>query len=81
MAQRLLAIYLNDHLAGATVGVELVRRTARENAGTDLGAFSAIDCSPRSSRIVDPRAADAQLGIARSRPKIAAAWVVEKLGG
>ena len=26
-----LAVYLNDHLAGATAGVELARRAARSN--------------------------------------------------
>ena len=34
-----LATYLNDHLGGATFGVELVRRAARENEGSELGAF------------------------------------------
>jgi hypothetical protein len=33
----LLAIYVQDHLAGATLGVELARRAAAENAGTPLG--------------------------------------------
>jgi hypothetical protein len=36
---RLLAIYLNDHLAGATMGIELTRRSLRANRGTDLGRF------------------------------------------
>jgi hypothetical protein len=34
-----LAIYLNDHLAGATVGRELSKRAAGSNEGTELGAF------------------------------------------
>lgn len=34
---KLLAIYLNDHLAGATVGRELSRRTAGANEGTEFG--------------------------------------------
>ena len=33
----LLAIYLNDHLAGSTVGVELARRARGANEGTELG--------------------------------------------
>jgi hypothetical protein len=37
--RRLLAIYLNDHLAGATIGVELALRAARENTGSELGDF------------------------------------------
>lgn len=36
---RLLAIYLNDHLAGATMGIELTRRSFRANRGTELGRF------------------------------------------
>ncbi|MFJ9338776.1 hypothetical protein ACIRP0_05725 [Streptomyces sp. NPDC101733] len=34
---RLLAIYLNDHLAGASGGVDLVRRMARTHRGTPAG--------------------------------------------
>ncbi len=33
----LLGIYLNDHLAGSTVGVELVRRSLKQNEGSELG--------------------------------------------
>ena len=33
----LLGIYLNDHLAGSTSGLELVRRTARAHADTAAG--------------------------------------------
>lgn len=36
---KLLAIYLNDHLAGATLGIELTRRSLRSNANTELGRF------------------------------------------
>ena len=37
MDDRLLGIYLNDHLAGATAGVEISRRTAGSNNGTEFG--------------------------------------------
>ena len=37
--RRLLRIYLNDHLMGATVGVQLARRCLRNNDGTPLGDF------------------------------------------
>jgi hypothetical protein len=36
---RLLAIYLNDHLGGATLGVKLTKRALRSNRGTDFGTF------------------------------------------
>ena len=32
-----LSVYLNDHLAGSTNGIELAKRTAKENIGTPLG--------------------------------------------
>ena len=34
-----LPIYLNDHLAIVTAGVELARRARGANEGTELGAF------------------------------------------
>jgi hypothetical protein len=36
LPERLLAIYLNDHLAGATAGVALAQRLAGSHRGTDL---------------------------------------------
>lgn len=36
-ARKLLAIYLADHHAGSTAGIELARRAARHNAGTRIG--------------------------------------------
>jgi hypothetical protein len=36
---KLLAIYLNDHLAGATMGIELARRALGANRSTELGRF------------------------------------------
>jgi hypothetical protein len=38
-AHTLLSIYLNDHLAGSTVGCNLCKRTLAENRGSDLGDF------------------------------------------
>ena len=32
-----LNIYLNDHLAGSTVGMNLARRIVRENADNEYG--------------------------------------------
>jgi hypothetical protein len=44
---RYLAVYLNDHLAGSTAIVELVRRAAREHEGIELGGF--LTASARTS--------------------------------
>jgi hypothetical protein len=79
--KRLLAIYLNDHLAGSTVGLELTRRTARENAGNPLGAFLSEVLVPE---IVEDRetlrALMGRLGIPESGVKVTAGWLLEKLG-
>jgi hypothetical protein len=79
--RRLLAIYLNDHLAGATVGVELALRATRENTGSELGDFLGEVLLPeiREDRQTLERLMG-RLGIERSRPKVAAAWAAEKVG-
>jgi hypothetical protein len=81
MRRRLLAIYLNDHLAGATLGVELTLRAARENTGSELGVFLREVLLPeiREDRETLERLMG-RLGIARSRAKVAAAWAAEKVG-
>jgi hypothetical protein len=77
---RRLDVYLNDHLAGATGGIELCRRALRENSGTDLGAF----LERLLREIVDDRRAleevSVRLGTDRSPFKPAAAWALEKVG-
>ena len=37
--KKLLGIYLNDHLAGATVGVNLAKRACKANRDNDFGRF------------------------------------------
>ena len=79
-ANRFLRIYLNDHLAGATAGVELVKRSLRSNEGTPLGDLLArLLTEIEDDRRALVRIADA-LGVARDRPKLAAAWAAEKVG-
>lgn len=78
--QKLLSIYLNDHLAGATAGVELARRAAASNRGTPLGDFLA----GLAAEIGEDREALCELmshlGVRRDRVKVAGGWVGEKLG-
>lgn len=76
-----LAIYLNDHLGGATVGVELARRLRTSNRGDDtFGPPLDRVCS----EIEEDRAALERvikgLGFSPSKIKPAGAWVAEKLG-
>ena len=77
---RRLDIYLNDHFAGATLGVELSRRAAAENRGTELGDF----LGALHQEIVDDRqtlrAVMSALGIDASPLKPAGAWLLEKAG-
>jgi sulfur carrier protein ThiS len=77
---RLLGIYLNDHLAGATVGVELVRRARRSNRGTELGRFLdglQIEVEEDRRTLED---VIRQLGFRPSTAKRAAAVVAERAG-
>jgi hypothetical protein len=77
---KLLGTYLNDHLAGSTVGMELSRRAASSNEGTELGAFLgqlAGEIEEDRDTLVEIME---RLGIGKDRLKIAAGWVGEKAG-
>src|SRR5262249_42651713 len=71
---RYLATYLNDHLAGATVGVELARRAAGSNKGSRYGAV----LQDLSAEIAEDRTTltdlMATVGVGRDRLKVLAAW-------
>jgi hypothetical protein len=74
-----LAIYLNDHLAGSTGALELVKRAASEHDGP-LGTFLAgLREEIAADRKVLEELMD-QLGVSPDRPKLAAAWAAEKAG-
>ena len=80
MDRRLLGIYLNDHLAGATGGLELVRRALGNNRGTAYEADLA-----RLAREIDEDRATLErtmerLRIPRSPVKAPLAWALEKVG-
>src|SRR4051812_37528070 len=73
-----LRTYLNDHLAGAMLAIELVRHAREEHAGTALGTF--LD------DLHDELEADRNalqdimesFGVAVDHPKLAVAWATEK---
>ena len=75
----MLGIYLNDHLAGATVGTELAHRTARSHGDGKDGTLRrlAAEISQDRAALLDIMAA---LGIKVRRYKVGAAWVGEKAG-
>ncbi len=75
-----LKIYLEDHYAGATAGLELARRTAGANRGTPYG-----DVLERVAREIEEdrdslRAIMTTLGVGPDRFKVAGAWAGEKAG-
>jgi hypothetical protein len=76
----LLAIYLNDHLAGATVGVELARRARGSNEDSELGSFLA----ELTEEIESDRATLGEVmravGAGRDRIKVIGGWAGEKVG-
>jgi len=77
----LLGVYLNDHLAGATVGLELVRRMA-------ASAKPGSDTATVMKRLVTDITADrsallammAAVGVKIRGYKVLAAWAGEKAG-
>jgi len=75
-----LKIYLEDHYAGATAGLELARRTAGANGGTPYG-----DVLERIALEIEEdrdslRAIMTVLGFGPDRFKVAGAWAGEKAG-
>ncbi len=79
MSQKHLATYLNDHLAGAVVALELLAHLERLYPATPLARF----CVALRGEIAADRAElegiMARLDIARSVPRRAAAWLSEKM--
>jgi hypothetical protein len=76
-----LGIYLNDHLAGATAGVELARRVRASNEddqefGPPLTELCAEIEADRETLV----GLIEHLGIRRDPVKPMAAWALEKLG-
>ena len=79
-APRFLGIYLNDHLAGATAGVELSRRLARSLRESDMrGPLERL-----ADEIVQDRAEllsiMGEFDIAVRRYKVYTGWAAEKVG-
>lgn len=79
-ANKYLAVYLNDHLAGATAGYELAKRSAASNKGTELGDFL-----ERIAREIDEDRTSLQeimerLGVTKDPIKPAIAWIAERVG-
>jgi hypothetical protein len=74
-----LHIYLQDHLAGATFGLELVQRCQRNNEGSGL----AESLAKLTAEIAEDRRTLQEImrdvGAEASRTKVAAGWALEKV--
>ncbi len=80
MDRKLLRIYLQDHLAGSTAGLELARRARGQNEGNPYGEPLAkladdIEADRRSLESVMD-----DLGFGADRAKNLAFWAAEKAG-
>lgn len=75
-----LNTYLNDHLAGATLGVDHARQIANNNAGSDFG----IEMERIAQEVEEDRETliglMERIGAPRNHVKTATAWVAEKAG-
>jgi hypothetical protein len=80
MAQELLGIYLNDHLAGATSGTELARRVASSGQEVADGELLRRLADDIGSDRQDLLAIMAALQIPVRWYKVGAAWIAEKAG-
>jgi hypothetical protein len=76
----LLAIYLNDHLAGSIGGVETARRARGSNEGTGFGAPLATLVGEIEADRETLETVMKELDVARSWIKPAIGWLGEKLG-
>lgn len=75
-----LSIYLNDHLAGATVGVELAKRSRASNQGTPLGEFLDRLAAEIAADRETLKSLMGELGVRPDPVKAYGAWAAEKVG-
>jgi hypothetical protein len=80
-SNRYLAIYLNDHLAGAALGVELARRLRSSNHGDpEMGEPLERICAEIEADRETLRQLMDRLGVGRDRIKPILACAAERLG-
>ena len=76
MVNEKLATYLNDHLAGSVVAIELLERL--EAAGTDMSPTLAQVRADIEADRAELRELMRRLQIAESRPRKVTGWIAEK---
>jgi hypothetical protein len=79
MADEHLATYLNDHLAGSVVAVELMENLEAVYADTPVAEFIAKLRADVEADRVELKVLMGRLQISESRTRKASAWLTEKL--
>lgn len=80
MSTEALGTYLNDHLAGSVMAVEMVDRAIEDNPSTPLAEFlTGLVADIREDQDTLRRVLD-RLEVAQSPLKKAGAWLAEKAG-
>jgi hypothetical protein len=79
MANEHLATYLNDHLAGSVVALELLEHLESSYAGTPLESFFKDLTAEITADREKLEGLMSQLEITESRPRKASAWLTEKV--
>ena len=75
-----LSTYLNDHLAGATGGLELAKRTRGSNEGSSYGEFlTTVEREIDEDRDTLKAIMDA-LDVDQNQLKVSLGWMAEKVG-
>lgn len=80
MGSKYLPIYLNDHLAGSVVGVELAKRAASSNEGSEIGESLARLAGEIEEDRDSLKSIMDHLGVTANRIKMPVAWAAEKVG-
>jgi hypothetical protein len=75
-----LQIYLNDHLAGAVLGIELAKRSRNKNAGSLLGEFLGSFLTEIRADQTALKNVIARAGLRQNPVKTSLAWLGEKAG-
>jgi hypothetical protein len=78
--QRLLNIYLSDHLAGAVIGQELAKRCLSNNSGTELGSYLAEFLHELDEDRSTLESVIDTVGGQPDRLKLGMGWASEKVG-
>jgi hypothetical protein len=78
MADKHIATYLNDHLAGSAAALELLENLEAAHAGTDIGRSAAALRADVAADRQELEGVLARLDVAQSRTRRASGWLAEK---